>query len=53
MRLTRANIIREDLEQVTAGSVQQLNPLKDSTLLITGGTGFIGTWLTGNNRILE
>ena len=46
MRLTRANIIREDLEQVTAGSVQQLNPLKDSTLLITGGTGFIGTWLT-------
>lgn len=38
-------IIREDCEQVAAPA-EALEPLKNTCVLITGGTGFVGTWLT-------
>jgi nucleoside-diphosphate-sugar epimerase len=45
MNVTRKDIIREDCQEVTQGSLNLLKPLKEQNLLITGGTGFIGTWL--------
>lgn len=42
---TRNDIIREDCLQVTAGRAGKLAALKGDTLLVTGGTGFMGTWL--------
>jgi len=37
--------IRRDVEEVVKGSSQLLAPLKGEKILITGGTGFMGTWL--------
>jgi nucleoside-diphosphate-sugar epimerase len=39
-------IIEEDLRAVLGSSVERVADLKNETLLITGGTGFIGTWLS-------
>jgi len=39
------NIIRDDCEQVTNGRVDSLSRLKGECILVTGGTGFIGTWI--------
>ncbi len=39
-------IIEQDCEQVVAGKLDQLAGLRGETLLITGGTGFVGTWIT-------
>lgn len=39
-------IIEQDCEQVLSGTVEQLAGLRGETLLITGGTGFVGTWIT-------
>jgi len=41
----RMGIIREDCEQVGI-DVSKLKPLQGECLLITGGTGFMGIWLT-------
>jgi dTDP-glucose 4,6-dehydratase len=38
-------IIEEDCELVTRDSIAALESLRDETVLITGGTGFVGTWL--------
>lgn len=38
-------IIEQDCEQVLSGTVDQLAGLRGETLLITGGTGFVGTWI--------
>lgn len=38
-------IIQEDCEQVLSGAIEQLAGLRGETLLITGGTGFVGTWI--------
>ena len=46
MNLTRSDIIREDCQEVTQGSVTLLKPLKEKNILITGGTGFMGTWIS-------
>jgi dTDP-glucose 4,6-dehydratase len=42
---TRKDIIREDCASAIAGNAGMLSALKEDTLLITGGTGFMGTWL--------
>jgi nucleoside-diphosphate-sugar epimerase len=39
-------IIKEDLDAVLSDGAKKLDPLRDGTLLITGGTGFVGTWLS-------
>ena len=37
------DLIRQNIESVL--DVQRLQPLRGTSLLLTGGTGFIGTWL--------
>lgn len=46
MKNTSRRIIEEDCEQVLSGAVEPLAGLRGETLLITGGTGFVGTWIT-------
>ena len=38
-------LIRQDLAAALDGSVPLLEPLRGGRLLVTGGTGFVGTWL--------
>ena len=45
MRSEHRDIIHKDCEQVTANSVDLLSALRGQCVLITGGTGFVGTWL--------
>lgn len=45
MKNTSHKIIEQDCEQVLSGVVEQLAGLRGETLLITGGTGFVGTWI--------
>lgn len=42
---TSTAAIREDCRQIALGAVDNLAPLKGQSILITGGTGFLGTWL--------
>jgi dTDP-glucose 4,6-dehydratase len=37
--------VREDARQVLKGRTQRLEPLRGKHLFLTGGTGFLGTWL--------
>jgi nucleoside-diphosphate-sugar epimerase len=46
MKPVQVDLIKEDCENVTSGSVPLLMPLKGECILVTGGTGFMGTWLT-------
>jgi len=46
MKNTPHKIIEQDCEQVVSGVVEQLSGLRGETLLITGGTGFVGIWIT-------
>lgn len=39
------NIVRQDCENALAGKTDLLNALRNANLLVTGGTGFFGTWL--------
>jgi nucleoside-diphosphate-sugar epimerase len=38
-------IVREDVARVVHDAAN-LSPLRDQSILVTGGTGFLGTWLT-------
>jgi dTDP-glucose 4,6-dehydratase len=39
------DIILEDCQRVTSGLISRVHTLKNEKILITGGTGFMGTWL--------
>jgi len=46
MKKELIELIRKDCAQALEGYSAVLAPLKSSKILITGGTGFMGTWLT-------
>src|SRR5689334_2123331 len=46
MKNSHIEMVREDCELVLKDGAKSLAPLKGETLTITGGTGFVGTWLT-------
>ena len=45
MNVDRRTLVARDCEEALAGMSRALEPLKNDRILITGGTGFIGTWL--------
>ena len=45
MNSNMLNMIQKDCDEVTANSASLLSKLKGECILITGGTGFMGTWL--------
>jgi len=45
MTQVQKELILEDCKTVTSGLISRLDPLKNDKILITGGTGFMGTWL--------
>jgi dTDP-glucose 4,6-dehydratase len=45
MNVRAIEFVREDLASALAGYADKLAPLKGDTLVVTGGTGFMGTWL--------
>jgi dTDP-glucose 4,6-dehydratase len=47
MSLSALDLILQDYATVTENNTARLSPLRNSLVVITGGTGFMGTWLTG------
>ena len=41
----RIDLVRQDAEAVVGKAVDSLKPLANSHIFISGGTGFLGTWL--------
>lgn len=46
MNSQMVDMIKEDCNEVTKNNISLLSKLKGECILITGGTGFMGTWLT-------
>jgi nucleoside-diphosphate-sugar epimerase len=46
MLRTRGRLLVSDLEEVVSTSAESLKKLANSRILITGATGFIGTWIS-------
>lgn len=46
MNIKPFDIIKRDCEEVFSGSIDLLFGLRNEKVLISGGTGFMGTWLT-------
>ncbi|EKD55050.1 MAG: RfbB [uncultured bacterium] len=47
MPVSSTDLILEDYQNVTRNNISQLSKLKNDVAVITGGTGFIGTWIAG------
>lgn len=47
MSTATLDLILNDYHHVTANKTESLAAIKNTTLVITGGTGFVGTWLAG------
>ncbi len=47
MPTSATDLILDDYHAVTQNGVSSLSALKNNLIVITGGTGFIGTWITG------
>lgn len=45
MKSELLQIIEDDCHLVTENSVSSLSPLRNTCILVTGGTGFIGIWI--------
>lgn len=45
MNANKLSMIWKDCDEATSGSIHLLSKLKEECILITGGTGFMGTWL--------
>lgn len=39
------SLVRQDVSLALSGLVEALSPLRGGSLLVTGGTGFVGSWL--------
>lgn len=46
-------LVRADAEAVLQGRLEQLSPLRGQHVFITGGTGFLGTWLLELIKVLN
>lgn len=53
MRQELVNSIRKDCEKSLSGQVEALTALKDQSLLVTGGTGFVGKWIAETVSLLN
>ena len=43
--MNKINFVREDFRKVVAGSVSSVEMVRESCILVTGGTGFVGKWM--------
>ncbi len=53
MKLTSQELTRLDCIRVLNGRTKDLDPLRDSNLVVIGGTGFVGTWIAEMVAVLN
>jgi dTDP-glucose 4,6-dehydratase len=49
----RSNLPLGDLEEIVRRSTNLVSELQESKIVITGSTGFVGTWLTNSLMMLD